>query len=176
MVFIVDWESRIRDLLVKVSLSQLGYYPRDRLDVELTQFLRDTEEQLCRVLRRNGALCFRDYLVDYPEREAEMYCREDARNWRVLGTRGAELIAELIELSIEIHRLEQKSLSEKIMLFDRVVHAEHYAGAFRDEYTPEEVSIFGVDIPRVKREADRIVMQAIKTLTQKHRTHPIHNY
>ena len=159
----MDWETRIRDMLVKVTLAQLGYYPKDKLDVELTQFLKEAEEPLCRTLRRNGATCFRDYLKDYPRFKAERLCREEIRNWLLLKTRGAKLIANLIELSIEIHNPELKRLSDKIILFDKIIHAEHYGGAFKDEIPPEQASIFGVDIPKIKREADKIIMETIRS-------------
>ena len=38
------WEQRIKDLLVKVTLYQYGKYPTEKLDKELTEFLRDAEK------------------------------------------------------------------------------------------------------------------------------------
>jgi hypothetical protein len=79
-----------------------------------------------------------------------------------MGTKGAKLIANLIRLSIEIHNPELKSIKDKILLFDKIIHAEHYAGAFKDEFTPEQVSIFGVNIPKIKQEADQIIEETLK--------------
>jgi len=52
-------------------------------------------------------------------------------------------------------------LNEKILLFDRIVHTEHAAGAFR-EFLPEERSIFGVDIGKIHAEADREIEKIIR--------------
>jgi len=155
-------EEKIRDMLVNVTLYQLGLYPEDKLNEELNEFLRGAEGLLCLTLRRNGAICFRDYLREYPRFKAERLCLSDAWNWERTGTKGAKLIANLIRLSIEIHNPELKSIKDKILLFDKIIHAEHYAGAFKDEFTPEQISIFGVNIPKVKQEADRIIEEILK--------------
>jgi hypothetical protein len=83
----------------------------------------------------------------------------DASNWARMGV-GGKLIAELIKLSTEFEDLERKSLSDKILLFDKVIHAEHYAGAFKD-YLPSEKSIFNVDILKIKQEADKELMSSL---------------
>jgi hypothetical protein len=167
---IVNWEEKvdemleekIRDMLVNVTLYQLGLYPEDKLNDELNRFLKEAENLLCLALRRTGAICFRDYLREYPRFKAERLCLSDAWNWERTGTKGAKLIANLIRLSIEIHNPELKSIKDKILLFDKVIHAEHYSGAFKDEFTPEQVSIFRVNIPKIKQEADQIVEETLK--------------
>jgi hypothetical protein len=148
---------RIKDLLKKIALYQFKRYPSDLLDRELTEFLRYAEVAVCKALRSNGAICFKEYAEEYGPAEAKRLCEDDISNWTRMGTLGARIIAELIRLSVEFENLEKKTLSEKILLFDKVIHAEHYAGAFK-ENLPVEKSIFNVDIPKIKQEVDREVM------------------
>lgn len=155
----MQWEERIKSLLKKVVLYQFGKYPAEKLDEELTRFLKDAETVVCKVLRKNGAICFREYVEDYGVEEAEKLVENDARNFEMLGT-GGKLIADLIRISRNLYDVERKPLSEKILLFDKVIHAEHWAGAFKD-YLAEEKSIFGVDIPKIKNQVDMELMKEL---------------
>jgi hypothetical protein len=150
---------KIKDLLKKVTLYQFGKYPASALDYELTDFLKYAETAVCRALRPNGAICFKEYAETYGLAEAKRLCENDAYNWARLGT-GGKIIAELIKLSMEFQNLEAKPLSEKILLFDKVIHAEHYAAAFK-ESLPSERSIFNVDIPKIREEADKELMATL---------------
>jgi hypothetical protein len=154
-----DDAERIKDLLKKVTLFQFGKYSQELLNRELTDFLRYAEEAVCKALRPNGAICFKEYAEEYGPAEAKRLCESDASNWARMGV-GGKLIAELIRLSTEFEGLEMKSLSDKILLFDKVIHAEHYAGAFKD-YLPSEKSIFNVDILKIKQEADKELMSSL---------------
>lgn len=156
------WDEWIRDLLVKIVLYQHGRYDPELLDAELTEFLRAAEEPLCNAYRRNGGICFRGYVYDYGERDAEQLLDSDIRNWihmyRVTRSRGFLLLAQLARISRQLYYLDRLPLSDKIMLFDSVVHAEHYAGSFTD--VPAHMrNVLGVDIERVKREAERILRE-----------------
>jgi hypothetical protein len=145
------WGDRIRDLLVKTALYQFRLYPAGDLDRELTQFLREVEDVLCGALRRNGATCYRDYVRGgYPSEEVDRLLDEEIKNWRLLGVGGMN-IARLIRISKQFKDLEAKPLSDKILLFDEIIHAEHYGGG-----------LFNVDIPRIKRQADREIKRILK--------------
>ncbi|MCC5990716.1 MAG: hypothetical protein LM558_04350 [Thermosphaera sp.] len=145
------WSDRIRDMLVKTTLYQFKLYPAGDLDRELTMFLKEAEEVLCRALRRNGATCYRDYAREgYSQEEIERLLDEEIRNWRMLGVGGMN-IARLIRISKQFKDLEAKPLSDKILLFDELIHAEHYGGG-----------LFNVDIPRIKRQADREVQRILR--------------
>ena len=155
------WEQRIKDLLVKVTLYQYGKYPAEKLDRELTEFLKKAEDKICEATSRNGAVCYKHYLMDnYPPEEAEKLVKEELENWRLIGRTG-KILADLLELSLEFKDLDKMSLSDKILLFDKVIHAEHAAGAFKG-YLAEEKSVFGVDITKIKEEADEEVEEILK--------------
>jgi hypothetical protein len=145
------WSGRIKDLLVKTTLYQFKLYPAGDLDRELTTFLKEAEDVLCKALRRNGATCYRDYTREgYSPEEVERLLDEEIRNWRLSGVGGMN-IARLIRISKQFKDLEAKSLSDKILLFDEIIHAEHYGGA-----------LFNVDIPSIKRQADREVQRVLR--------------
>jgi len=146
-----DWRSKIKDLLVNISLYQLGKYPAKKLEPELTQFLEESEKKLCEAIRKNGGICYREELDEFSPEEAEEEVKSQIENFKLLGKTG-EIIAILLNLSLEFKH--GMSLSDKILLFDKVVHAEHAAGAFK-EYLAEEKSIFGVNVTEIKREADK---------------------
>jgi len=61
-----------------------------------------------------------------------------------------------------IYNPENKSIKKKILLFDKVIHALHGAGAYLGEHSYSEASIFNVDIPKIKREADRIISRILR--------------
>jgi hypothetical protein len=145
------WGDRIRDLLVKTTLYQFNLYPAEDLDRELTSVLKEAEDVLCKALRRNGATCYRDYVrAGYSQEEIERLLDEEVRNWRMSGVGGMN-IARLIRISKQFKDLEAKPLSDKILLFDEIIHAEHYGGG-----------LFNVDIPRIKRQADREIQRALR--------------
>ena len=154
------WKQRIKDMLIKVVLYQHGKYPAEKLDKELTEFLRDAEKELCKAIRRNGGVCYKEALEDMTPKEAEDYVEDQIRNFETLGKTG-EIIADLLRLSLEFRDLDKMGLRDKILLFDKVVHAEHTAGAFKG-YLAEEKSIFGVNITRIKGEADKEVEKILK--------------
>jgi hypothetical protein len=154
------WKQRIKDMLVKVVLYQYGKYPAEKLDRELTGFLKDAEKELCKAIRRNGGLCYREALEEMTPREAEDYVKDQIKNFEMLGKTG-KIIADLLRLSLEFKDLDRMSLKDKILLFDKVIHAEHAAGAFK-EYLAEEKSIFGVNIPKIKEEADREIEEILE--------------
>jgi hypothetical protein len=156
------WSERIKDLLVKITLYQFKRYPAEKLDKELTAFLRDAQKPLCEAIRRNGGICYKE-LVEREEFSPEETLEEvenQAKNFELLGKTG-KLIADLLRLSTEFRNLDKMMLSEKILLFDKLVHAEHAAGAFK-EFLPEEKSIFDVDITKIKEEADKEVEEILK--------------
>jgi len=156
----VTWAEKIKDLLVKVTLYQYGKYPAEKLDRGLTEFLRDAEKELCKAIRRNGGVCYKEALEEMTPREAEDYVVDQIKNFEMLGRTG-KIIADLLRLSIEFKDLDKITLSDKVLLFDKVVHAEHAAGAFK-EYLAEERSIFGVDITKIKEEADKEVEEILE--------------
>jgi len=149
----MDYCERIKDLLKKVVLYQFSRYDKEKLDKELTSFLKDSEDVLCEAIKRNGGICYRDYKEEYKDPKiAKELCENDIVNFETLGT-GGRLIADLIKISIQYENLENKSLSDKILLFDRLIHAEHYAGEFK-EYLEEEKNIFGCNIPEIKKQVE----------------------
>jgi hypothetical protein len=84
-------------------------------------------------------------------------CENDIVNFEILGPSG-KLIADLIKISINYESLENKSLSDKILLFDRLVHAEHVAGIIPWS-TEEEKSIFGCNIPEIKKQVEEEIKE-----------------
>jgi len=160
----VVWEDTIKDMLKKVVLYQLKKFPPDKLDKELTEFLKQAEDEICEALRRNGAICYKEALREMSRDEAEDYVRAQIEDWKLMARQGmktGKYIADLLSLSLEFRDLDKKTLSEKVLLFDKVIHAEHAAGAFRD-YLPKERSIFNVDIPRIKVEVDREIEEILR--------------
>ena len=156
----MTWAEKIKDLLVKVTLYQYGKYSAEKLDRELTEFLKAAEGALCEAIRRNGGVCYKEALEEMTPREAEDYVVDQIKNFEMLGRTG-KIIADLLRLSIEFKDLDKITLSDKVLLFDKVVHAEHAAGAFK-EYLAEERSIFGVDITKIKEEADKEVEEILE--------------
>jgi len=154
------WEQRIKDMLIKVVLYQHGKYPAEKLDRELAEFLRNAENELCEAIRRNGGVCYKEALEEMTPKEAEDYIEDQIKNFEMLDKTG-KIIADLLRLSLEFKDLDKMSLRDKILLFDKVIHAEHTAGAFK-EYLAEEKSIFGVDITKIKEEADKEVEEILK--------------
>lgn len=157
----------VRDLLVHVGLYQYGKYfgytgyPEDKLEKELDAFFKLAVPYICNALRRNGAVCFHELLEEYGnEEEAYNELLNEIQNFRMLG-RAERYIADLQHLSYELYNADKMDLSEKILLFDKLVHAIHGAGAYLGEYSYEEASIFGLDIPKIKKEADKILMEKI---------------
>ena len=157
----VTWAKRIKDLLVKVTLYQYGKYPAEKLDRELTEFLKAAEGPLCKAIRRNGGICYKELIEEeFTQEEALEEIESQAKNFETLSRTG-KIIADLLRLSAEFRNLDKMALSDKVFLFDKIVHAEHAAGAFK-EYLAEEKSIFGVDITRIKGEADKEVEEILK--------------
>jgi len=154
------WGQRIKDMLIKVVLYQHGKYPAEKLDKELAEFLRDAEKTVCEAIRRNGGVCYKEALEEMTPGEARGYVEDQIKNFEMLGKTG-KIVADLLRLSLEFKDLDKMSLRDKILLFDKVVHAEHTAGAFK-EYLAEEKSIFGVDITKIKEEADKEVEEILK--------------
>jgi hypothetical protein len=154
------WYYKIKDLLVKIVFYQFKNYPEEKLDRELTSFLEKTKEAVNKALRKNGGISYWDYKKEYGAEEADELIKKDIENFEKLGE-GGRIIANLILLSKDLDDLKQKTLKEKILLFDRVVHAEHWAGGYK-EYRNEEKSIFGVDIKKIKKEADKKIEKMIK--------------
>ena len=157
----MTWAEKIKDLLVKVTLYQYGKYSAEKLDRELTEFLKAAEEPLCEAIRRNGGVCYKELIEEgFTQEEALEEIESQAENFEALGRTG-KIIADLLRLSAEFRNLDKMTLSDKILLFDKVVHAEHAAGAFK-EYLAEERSIFGVDITKIKEEADKEVEEILE--------------
>jgi len=151
----MDYCERIKDLLKKVVLYQFSRYDKEKLDKELTSFLKDAEDVLCDAIRRNGGMCYRDYKEEYGSEEAKKLCESDIKNFEMNGSSG-KIIADLIKISLDYENLDKKSLSDKILLFDKIIHAEHVAWA-----TQEEKSIFGCNIQEIKRQVDEEVVKEI---------------
>jgi len=165
----MDWKLRIKDLLVKVTLYQMDKFPAEKLDKELTQFLKDAEVELCKAIRRNGGICYKELLDEYTPKEAVSHVEAQIEDWESMakaGMKTAELIANMLKLSLEFKDLDKMTLSDKILLFDKVIHTEHAAGAFK-EYLAEERSIFGVNITEIKREADKEIEAILKGKKEK---------
>ena len=160
-----DWRTKIKDMLIKVTLYQLGRYPAEKLERELTEFLKEAEDILCEAIRRNGGICYKEALEEYSPEEAIEYVEDQIKNFeqtaKVTGGKTEQIIADLLKLSLEFKDLDKMSLSNKVLLFDKVIHAEHAAGAFK-EYLAEEKSIFGVNIPEIKKEADKELETILK--------------
>ena len=157
----MTWAEKIKDLLVKVTLYQYGKYSAEKLDRELTEFLKAAEGPLCEAIRRNGGVCYKELIEEgFTQEEALEEIESQAENFEMLDKTG-KIIADLLRLSIEFRNLDKMTLSNKILLFDKVVHAEHAAGAFK-EYLAEEKSIFGVDITKIKEEADKEVEEILE--------------
>jgi len=157
----MDWEKRIRDLMVKVSLYQLGMYPSDKLDFELSEFFRDVVKPLCIAIRRNGGICYHEQLENMSPSEAVEEVVHETRSFERLGRTG-KMVAQMLRLSIELGKADKMNLNEKILLFDKIVHTEHATGAFREEYLPEERSIFGVDIGKIHIDADKEIEKIVR--------------
>ena len=154
----MDYCERIKDLLKKVVLYQFSRYDKEKLDKELTRFLKDAEDVLCDAIRRNGGLCYRDYKEEYGSEEAKKLCESDIKIFEMIGSSG-KIIADLIKISLDYENLDKKSLSDKILLFDKIIHAEHVSGIL--PVAPEEKSIFGCNIPEIKRQVDEEVVKEI---------------
>ena len=154
----MDYCDRIKDLLKKVVLYQFSRYDKEKLDKELTSFLKDAEDVLCDVIKRNGGGCYRDYKEEYKDAKiAKELCENDIVNFELLGPSG-KLIADLIKISIGYESLENKNLSDKILLFDRLIHAEHVAGIIPWS-TEEEKNIFGCNIPEIKKQVEEEIKE-----------------
>ena len=154
-------EERIKEMLKKVVLYQFGKYDKDKLDEELTDFLRESEDVICKHLSRNGVFCYRDFLE---ANNAIMY-RLRSRYWRdryfeeikniiVMPGLGWKLLYDMAEVSYELRYVDTMTLKEKILLFDKVIHLVHYGGE----------SIFGVDITKIKEEVDKEVKEELGLL------------
>jgi len=157
----------VRDLLVHVTLYQYGLYDKHKLERELDSFLKLAENYVCEAVRRNGGICYPELLEEYGNPlEALEELRSQARNLVTIGRTG-KYIADLLLLSYDIYNPENKSLKKKILLFDKLIHAMHGAGAYLGEYSYEEASIFGLNIPEIKREADRIVSSLLRMHSSK---------
>jgi len=165
------WEKRIKDLLVDVVLYQEGKYSEDQLGQELIEFFKEALPVICEALRRNGAVCYPELVEEYgDESEAGRELANSIRNWRMLGETG-RIMAALLKLSRDLYDDIQEygdeeyffddELSDLIMDFDALVHAEHAAGAF-DDFSAEEKSIFGVNIPKIKAQADEEIEQYLR--------------
>jgi hypothetical protein len=157
----MGWYHKIKDLLIKIVLYQFRNYPAEKLNKELTVFLDEIKGVLDKSLRKNGGISYWDYKKGYGAKEADKLIKSDMENFKRLG-RGGEIIANLIQLTKDLDNLEQKTLREKILIFDKLVHAEHWAGAYSEGYKKEERSIFGVDIQKIKERADKKIEKMIK--------------
>lgn len=158
-----ELKNMVRDLLVHVTLYQYGLYDKHKLDGELDRFFHIAEKYICNAVRRNGGICYPELLPEFGNPlEALEELRSQARNFVSLGRTG-KYIADLLILSYDIYNPENKSLKKKILLFDRLIHAMHGAGAYLGEFSYEEASIFGLNIPEIKREADKIVSRILST-------------
>ena len=140
--------------LVRVVLYQEGLYPPDMLDRYLNEFFEQAEKHICRSVRPNGGICYAEYLEEYGNpTEADDALNADIRNFEMEGSWGKQ-IADLLRLSREVYYAKNLPLKDKILLFDKVVHAEHLSG-----------SIFGdVDVPMAKKKADKIVEELERKL------------
>jgi hypothetical protein len=155
----MDYCERIKDLLKKVVLYQFSRYDKEKLDKELTSFLKDAEDVLCEAIRRNGGVCYRDYKEEYKDPKiAKELCESDIKNFEMLGLPSGKLIADLIKISLDYENFDKKSLSDKILLFDRLVHAEHVAGIIHWA-SEEEKSIFGCNIPEIKKQVEEEIKE-----------------
>lgn len=121
--------------------------------------MKIAEDYICEAIRRNGGTCFRDLLEEMSEKEALEEIKNQIENFKMIGKTGW-LIANLLELSVEVRKADKLSLSELILLFDKIIHAEHATGAFK-EFLSEEKSIFNVDIRKIKEEADKEVLKIL---------------
>lgn len=139
------WEREIRDLLINLTLYQFGKYSEPKVEKELTDFLKRAEELLCKSVQKEGAICYVEALhrlhniaqaVKYVEEEIEKCKRENK-----------PLIAELLELSLELRNVDKMSLREKIELFERLIERLGETGV--------------VDFHGAKEEADRKVNEIL---------------
>jgi len=144
------WSKRIKDLLIKITLYQLKKYPKDKLERELTKFLKDAEIQICKATRRNGGICYKELLTELTPSEAEKELKQQIHNFKLSG-KSEQKIADLLELSLLFKNLNNMNLTDKILLFDEVIHAEHIYG-----------SIFETDIQKIKEEADLELTKLIR--------------
>jgi len=133
--------------LIRVVLYQEGKYPPDLLNQYLDKFFEQAENYICRAVRPNGGICYAEYLEEYKNpAEADSALEADIKNFEMQGGWGRQ-VADLLRLSREVYYAKELPLRDKIMLFDKVVHAEHLTG-----------SIFGdVDIPQAKERADKVL-------------------
>jgi hypothetical protein len=148
---------KIKDLLKKIVLYQLGKYPREALDRELTEFILKAEDYVCSALKRNGLTCYREYKYDYGPEEARKLCYNDYENVMTLSRvlPRFKVLAELILISLEFENIIHRSLSDKILFFDKLIHLEHYGSEVYEE------TIFGVNIRELKAEVDTEIMREL---------------
>ncbi len=150
----------VEDLLVKVTLYQYGRYNPYDLERELDHFFREYAiPMVCEALRRNVGCCAPELVKDYGFTEGLAEARACLENLAYdcrSGLRTMCYLADLVDLSIQLARLDEMSLSEKILLFDRVAHSTHAGQLLVEEglASPEEASIFGINIEEIKRRAD----------------------
>ena len=150
----------VEDLLVKATLYQYGRYDPFDLERELDHFFREYAIPLvCKALRRNVGCCAPELVAEYGFTEGLAVahsCLENLARDCHSGLRTTCYLGDLVDLSIQLARLDELSLSEKILLFDRVIHSTHAGQLLVEEglATPEEASIFGLNVVEVKRRAD----------------------
>ena len=152
-------------MIEHVVLYQHGLYDPEKLERELDRFFKLAEKHVCEAVRRNGGICFQEYAKEYGWKDALELIRSDIENFEALGKTG-KFIAQLLRLSVELANAPSMSLKKKILLFDKVIHAVHAAGAFMDELGFEKASIFGLDIPKIKREVEKELERKLLRLTR----------
>ena len=150
----MDWEEIIRNLLKHVKLYNVGKYPADKLDRELTTFFYQVEDRVCSVLRRNGVTCYRDYLSEYTPLRAEALVREDVENWKKVGASG-EIFARLLMLSLMFPEVRKMSLHDKIIFFNKILQAEKLAQRLKD-YLVYQETLFGINVDKIKNEVEDV--------------------
>ena len=157
----------VRDLLVHVGLYQYGKYfgyggyPEDRLEKELDAFFEKAVPYICDAVRRNGGICFHELMEEYGNYEEALSELNSMIENFIHEGRWGRYVADLLKISRELYDSKNYDIREKILLFDKLVHAMHVAGKYLGEYSYEEASIFGLDIPKIKKEADKILMEKI---------------